>query len=225
MEPTTVSGVRRWAGALALPLFFLALLMATLSDPLDDQASNAVQLRQAAAHLGSLKLTFLAELAAAGLSVAATMAVVGAIRRRGAGLANAGAVLGVVGGVGLSLIGMAHVYLYALAASRIPDAQQVLSARDAAAGGIVLLFLAAPLAVVLLCGAAVRARLAPWPLLVVTSAFVVLEVVPTPFDELPALVAGLVAYVWVASGLLGLGRTSTVTGSTASRATVGAPAA
>jgi hypothetical protein len=221
MEATTPTAFRRWAGALTLPLFFLALIVATLTDPLDDQGSNATQLRQAAAHLGSLKLTFFAELLAAGLFLAATMAVVGAVRRRGAGLANAGAVLGVVGGVGLSLIGMAHVDLYALVASGASDAERVLGSRDAAAGAVVPLFLAAPLAVVLLCCAAVRARLAPWPLLVVVGAFVVLGVLPTPLGELPALVAGLVAYTWVALGILGVGRTAGLTvGSTDARTQV-----
>jgi hypothetical protein len=201
--------VRRWAGALALPAFFLTLVGATLADPLDDAAGGATQVREAAGHLAAVKLTFAFELLAAVLLIAATMGIVGAVRGRGSGLVTGGSVLGVLGGVGLAAIGTSHVYLAALAASGTPDGAAILSARDAVAGPLALLFFAAPLAVVFLCAAVVRAGLAPWPLLVVVGAFVVLELVPTPFGELPALIAGLVAGTWAASALLGAGpRTS-----------------
>jgi hypothetical protein len=197
MEPNLPSPTRRWAGALALPLVFVALIVATLADPVEDSASAGDQLKQAAGHLGRLQLTFLAELTAAGLFIAAVMTVVGMVRGRGAGLANTGGVVGILGGVGLALIGTSHVYLYALTASGTGDAARVLAARDAVAGGIVVLFFAAPLAVVLLCAAVVRSGAVAWPLLVVAGAFLVLEFVPTPAGELPALVAGLVAFGWI----------------------------
>ena len=49
--------------------------------------------------------------------------------------------------------------------------------------------------------AAFRAGFARWPLLVVVGVFAVLEVVPTPVGELPALVAGLIAFCWLAIAL------------------------
>jgi hypothetical protein len=172
--------------------------VATLADPVEDSAPARDQLTQAAGHLGRLQVTFLAELAAAGLFIAAVMTLVGVVRGRGSGLANAGGFLGILGGVGLSMIGTSHVYLYALTSSGTADAARVLAARDAVAGGIVVLFFAAPLAVVLLCAAVVRSGAVGWPLLVVVGAFLVLELVPNPAGELPALVAGLVAFTWIA---------------------------
>lgn len=198
MDPAP-SAVRRWAGALSLPLLFAALVGATLADPLDDRAPVAEQVRHAAGHLPQLQLTFLFELLAAGLMIAATMTIVGAVRGRGSAVANAGAVLGTLGGVGLSLIAMAHLYLYAIIASGTGDAAAILAARDGAAGALVPLFFAAPLAVVVLAVAAVRARLVLWPVLVISGVFLVLEFVPVlPGGELFPLLAGLVAYTWIA---------------------------
>ena len=74
----------------------------------------------------------------------------------------------------------------------------MLAARDSVAGWVVPFFFAAPLAVVLLGVAAFRAGFGRWPLLVVVGVFAVLEIVPTPVGELPALVAGLVAFCWLA---------------------------
>jgi hypothetical protein len=198
MEAGTAVLLRRRASASWLVLFFPALVGATLADPLDDSASAPVQLRQAVGHLGQLHLTFLLELLAALLFVGAAMGVVGAIRRRGAGWANAAGVVAALGAVGLSLISMAHVYLYALAASGTADGDRVLAARDSVAGWVVPFFFAAPLTVVLLGVAAFRAGFARWPLLVVVGVFAVLEIVPNPVGELPALVAGLVAFCWLA---------------------------
>jgi hypothetical protein len=202
MDALPASAARRIAGALCLTLVFPALIAATLADPLDDDAAAAAQVRQAAAHLAAVRTTFLLELLAAVLFLGATMAVVGAVRGRGSAVANAGAVLGVLGGAGLTLIALGHVYLYAFAASGSRSAGQVLDARDAAVGPLPLLFFAAPFAAVVLCVAAVLARLAPWPLLVVAGVFGILEFVPTPLGELPALMAGLVAFGWTAAGLL-----------------------
>ncbi len=209
MEPTMPSTTRRWAGALALPAFFLALIGASLADPLDDAADGGAQVGQAADHLGALQLTYALELLAAVLFLGATMAVVGAVRGRGSGVANAAAVLGLLGGIGLALIGTGHVYLYAMAASGTTDGSGIVAARDAGTGPLMLLFFAAPLGVVLLCAAAVRSGLVRWPLLVVAGTFVVLEFVPTPFGEIPALIAGLVAFTWLAVGLLTAGRQRT----------------
>jgi len=201
IETGTAVLLRRRAGAICLVLFFPALIGATLADPLDDSAAQPVQLRQAAGHLGQLHLAFLLELLGALLFLGASMAVVGAIRRRGAGWANGAGVIGAVGGVGLGLISMAHVYLYALVASGTADGDRVLAARDSVAGWVVPFFFAAPIAVVLLGVAAFRAGFARWPLLVVVGVFAVLEIVPTPVGELPALVAGLVAFCWLAIAL------------------------
>ena len=201
METRRAVLLRRRAGAICLVLFFPALIVATLADPLDDSAAQPAQLRQAVGHLGQLHLTFLLELLGALLFVGASTGVVGAVRRRGAGWANGAGVVAACGAVGMGLIAMAHLYLYALVDSGTADGDRVLAARDSVAGWIVPFFFAAPLAVVLLGVAAFRAGFARWPLLVVTGAFAVLEVVPTPVGELPALIAGLVAFCWIAVAL------------------------
>jgi hypothetical protein len=201
MDITTAVLLRRRTGAICLVLFFPALIGATLADPLDDSASQPVQLHQAVGHLGQLHLAFLLELLGALLFLGASMGVIGAIRRRGAGWANGAGVVAAFGAVGLSLISMAHLYLYALAAAGTADGDRVLAARDSVAGWVVPFFFAAPLAVVLLGVAAFRAGFGRWPLLVVVGVFAVLEIVPTPVGELPALVAGLVAFCWLAVSL------------------------
>lgn len=77
--------------------------------------------------------------------------------------------------MGLAMIGTSHVCPYALAASGTGDAARVLAARDPVAGGVV-----------------------GWVLLALTGAFLVHEFVPSPLGELPALVAGLAAFSWIA---------------------------
>lgn len=201
MDTTTAVLLRRRASAICLVLFFPTMIGATLADPLDDSASQPAQLGQAVGHLSQLHVTFLLEMLGALLFVGAAMGVVGAIRRRGAGWANGAGVVAALGAVGLSFISIAHIYLYALAASGTADGDRVLAARDSVAGWVVPFFFAAPLAIVLLGAAAVRAGLAPWPLLVVVGVFAVLEIVPTPLGELPALVAGLVTFCWLALAL------------------------
>jgi len=221
MDRTTPSATRRWAGALSLPLFFLALIGASVSDPVEDEtATPAEQLHQAAAHLGRLHTAFLLEILAAVLFLAATMAIVGAVRGSGSGIANAGAVLGVVGGVGLAMIGVNHVYVHALAASGTSDALSVLAARNDAAGPLPLLFFAAPFAIAVLCVAAFRAGLVRWPLLVVTAAFLLLEYVPSPLGEVPSLVCGLVAYGWIAVALVRGGHRDAAAAGTSDRPAV-----
>jgi hypothetical protein len=203
MEPNVVSPIRRWAGALSLPLFFLAMIGASLADPVEDEtATPAEQLHQAAAQLGRLQTAFVLELVAAVFFLAATAAIVGRLRDRGAGLANAAGVLALLGGIGLTMIAVAHIYLYALAVSGSADALRILAARDSAAGPLPLLFFAGPFAIAIFCGAAVRGRLVRWPLLVVTAAFLLLEYVPSPLGEVPSLVCGLVAYTWIAIAMI-----------------------
>lgn len=219
MDRTTPSATRRWAGAISLPLFFLVMIGASVSDPVQDEtATPTEQLHQAAANLGRLHTTFLLELLGAALFAAATMAIVGAVRGRGSGIANAGAVLGVLGVVGLSLIGVNHVFMHALAASGTSDGVAILAARDHAAGPLPVLFFAAPFAIVVLCVAAFRSGLVRWPLLIVAGAFLVLENVPTPFGEVPSLVCGLVAYGWIAVALVTTGRRDVAAAGTSDRA-------
>lgn len=224
MDTNIASPIRRWAGALSLPLFFLAMIGASLADPVEDEtATPAEQLRQAAAQLGRLRTTFVLELAAAVFFLAATAAIVGRLRNRGAGLANVGGVLGLLGGAGLTMIAVAHIYLHALAASGSSNAVGILAARDSAAGPLPLLFFAAPFAIAIFCGAAVRGGLVRWPLLVVTAAFLLLEYVPSPLGEVPSLVCGLVAYSWIALAMVAVPRRTAEPQRTGSR--VPAPAA
>lgn len=81
----TALRLRRRAGAATLPLLFAALLVASVLDKIDEKASNATQVRQAAAHIGTIRPLAIFELLAAFLAIGVIANLVGAVRQRGAG--------------------------------------------------------------------------------------------------------------------------------------------
>ena len=208
MDRTIPSATRRWAGALSLPLFFLALIGATVSDPVEDETatrpSSCARRRRTSA---GCRRPSCSSCWPRCCSSPRRWRSSGRLRGRGSGLANAGAVLGILGGVGLTMIAVGHVFLYALAASGTSDGVARSSrpgTRRPARCRCCSSPHRSPIAV--LCGAAVRGGLVRWPLLVVAGAFLVLEYVPSPLGEVPSLVAGLVAYAWIAVALVGTRR-------------------
>ena len=84
------------------------------------------ELAAAAADPAGAQLSAFTYLGAAALSIGVTMAIVGAVRDRGAALANTGAVLGILGAVGMSAIGIHQLFIAAFAASASPDTLTVL---------------------------------------------------------------------------------------------------
>lgn len=202
---TFPSGLRRVLGPLSLPALFLCLLSTGPVDPFsDDGATPSAQLPEMLGRVGDVRVMTLLELAAAVLMVGVVLFFVGGTRERGRGLGNAGAVVGALGVVGLAFIAVHHLVMVALAGLAPTTGAQVLDAIDEAAGpGVVALFFAAPVAILLFVIAGFRAGFVPLPALALGCAFFVGELVPgLPQGELVPLLLGLVAAVWVAVTVL-----------------------
>jgi hypothetical protein len=194
--------VRRTICALALPAFPLALLAGTLVSP-TDSTKDAVQLTAASAHHAAWAAAAILELLAAALVPPAVAAVVGAVRGRGAGLANAGGLLGVLGTIGMSAIGFRHVFIDGLAGIDTTQALHALDRIDTTFGPVVLpLMFATPLAFIVLAAAAVRAGIAPRWLPVGAFVFLVSDMLPIPGGEIVQQVVGIATFVVFARAVL-----------------------
>jgi hypothetical protein len=192
----------RAACALALPAFPLVLLASALVVP-TDSTENAVQLRAAAAHGPAWIAAALLELLAAALLPFGVAAVTGAVRGRGRRLAVAGGVLGVLGSLGMAAISFRHAFVYGLADDGRSGALHALDRVDGAVGPIVLpLMFAAPIAIVLLAGAAARAAIAPRWLPAGAFAFFVVDMLPLPAAEELQGLLGIATLATLARGLL-----------------------
>lgn len=204
------SRTRLLVGAACLPTFFVALLATGLFDPFDDTAKPSAQLAQLPGHVGDMRPLGWIEIAAGVLLAGVTLTFTGLTRARGRGLGNAGAVLGCIGVAGMTLQGVHHWLMGALGGVPHATAAHVLDRLDTIAGpAVLLMFFAAPLALVLFAAAGFRAGFVPLPALGLMVAFVVGEIVPLPGGELAPLVIALIAYTWIAVGLVGTARTST----------------
>jgi hypothetical protein len=198
------SRTRLLVGAACLPTFFLALLATGLFDPFDDTARPSAQLAQLPGHVADMRPLGWIEIAAAVLLAGVTLTFAGHTRGRGRGLGNAGVVLGCIGVAGMTLQGVHHWLMGALAGVPHTTAAHVLDRLDTIAGpAVLLMFLAAPLAVVLFAAAGHRAGFVPLPALGLMVAFLAGEIVPLPGGELAPLVIALIAYAWIAVTLVG----------------------
>lgn len=193
------SALRRRAGAASIVGLFAALTGSSLIDPLGTNHDNAAELRNAAGHLAALQAASMLELLAAMFAIGTIAAFLGIVRQRGAGLANAGAVIGIPGCVGMALIGVHGLFLYALVSSHAPDGLQILGQLNTAAGPVPILFFAMPVAVVLFVAAVVRAGIVPKAALVLAVVFFIVDSIPgLPGGEPVALASGLVTFGWIA---------------------------
>jgi hypothetical protein len=203
---TDSTSALRWravSGPLTLPLLFVAVIVTSLLDKVDESGSTAKQIRQAHEHLSTLRPIAALDLLAAAAAVGAIATLLGALRGRGAGWANVAAVLGALGVVGQALIGAHQLFLYALVKHDLPHAVAVSHALDHAAGPVMALLFAMPIALVLFGIGAWRAGLIPVPGLVLVLLFLVTNTVPTGGPvELIGLLVGLVAFSWIAVALL-----------------------
>ncbi len=200
MSPVPRSiALRRRACALALPGIPVALLASALVSP-TDSIENAVQLRAAAAHAGRWQAAALLELLTAALFPLAVAGVVHLVRRRGAALANAGAIFGVLGTIGMTSIALRHLFIYGLTAVNPASGVRVLDQLDNHAGAIALpLMIAGPLTWILLAGAAARAGLATRWLVLGMIAFAASDSLPIPAAEEIQGLIGIAVF-----GVLGL---------------------
>jgi hypothetical protein len=206
------SALRRRAGAVSLVGMFAALILSSLADPLGAKHDNAADLRDAAGHLGALRASSLLELLAAMFAIGVIATFLGVVRQRGAGLANAGAVIGIPGCVGMALIGAHGLFLDALVSAHTSNGLQILAQLNTAAGPVQILFFAMPVAVVLLVAAAVRAGIAPMAAFVLAVVFFVADSIPgLPGGEVVALAIGLITFGWIAGRILRLTEPATAT--------------
>lgn len=197
--------VRRAVGAAALPGLFVVMIVGTAIDPLEDSSPPAATIAAASGHAGAITALAWLELLGAALCVGGLLTLVGAVRRRGAGFANASGVLGVLVGIGMASIGVNHFLVAGLVGSGLsaPDAVKVLEGFRGAAGPIPVLFMLPPLAYLLATLTAWRAGLVPRAALVLGVLFAVVVVVPgPPLVSFISLGVGLVLTAWIAKGLL-----------------------
>jgi hypothetical protein len=195
--------LRRTATTLALPALPIALLTGTLVSP-TDSTKNGAQLAAAAAHGARWQVAAGFEVLGALLLALGTAAVVGAVRRRGVGLANVGGLLGILGSLGLMAIALHHFFIYGLATADRTVALHALDRLDnGAAGPIVFpLMFAGPIALILLAGAAVRAEFAPRWTIAGAVVFFVSDMLPIPGAELIQMAVGVATFGAIALRLL-----------------------
>lgn len=190
--------VRRRAAVVALPGIPLALLVGTLLSP-TDSTDNAPQLRAAAAHGARWDAAAFLELLAALLFPLAAAGIVHAVRQRGATLATVGAALAGLGSIGMAAIGFRHLFIYGLATAPRSTALQTLDRVDSSVGPVIFLcMLAGPISLILLTGAAVRARLAGRWAIAGVVLFAVADSLPIPAAEMLQGVVGLATFGLVA---------------------------
>jgi hypothetical protein len=195
----------RRLSALALPAFPLALLAGALVVP-TDSTENADQLRAAVAHGTAWCATAFLELLAAALLPVAAAAVVRAVRGRGTRLATAGAILGVLGTLGMASIALRHAYVYGLATADRATALHAMDRLDHAFGAFLFpLMLAAPLTWIVLAAAAARAGLVARWVPVGAVVFLVSDMLPIPAAEIVQGLIGLVTFTALAVAVAGRG--------------------
>jgi hypothetical protein len=132
------------------------------------------------------------------------MTVVGAVRTRGAGWANATGVIAVVSTGGLIGIAMNHFLVSGLTASSLTTAQRVeaLQRFHHAGGPVVVLIMLSALGFVTAAVAAWRSGLSSRLVLVPAAALLVVSFAPGEASEYAAPAAGLAMGAWIARDLL-----------------------
>ena len=196
--------LRRRVCALALPGIPVALLAAALVSP-TDSIDNAAQLQAAADHAARWQGAAVLELFTAALFPLAAGGLVHLVRRRGATLAHVGAVLAGLGTLGMASIALRHLYIYGLTATDRTSALQALDRLDNHAGAIAFpLMIAAPLAWVVLSGAAARAGLVQRWVVAGTVVFAISDSLPIPEAEVIQSLIGIAAFGAIALRMLAL---------------------
>lgn len=190
----TENTFRRRAGAVSLVALFPVLLLSTAIDPLGDSHDNASQLHHAVGHSGAVVASAMLELLAAALAPVAVLWLVQLVTGRGRVLANVGGVLGILGSVGMTLIGIHQIFVAALADADPAHGVAVLDRLDHLVGPLPVLFFGVPVALVLLAIAARRAELVPAWVPALAGLFFVADFFPIPGAETIQLVLGLVAF-------------------------------
>ena len=199
------SRLRRRFGALCLPATFLVMLVGTpLLDPLDDRANESKTLHQAIGHASQISGLGWAEILTGVLTIAGLMTIVGAIRERGAGWANATGVITVISSAGLIGIALNHFVIAGLTSSTLtmPQRVEALTRFHHAGGPIVVLIMIGAVPFVTAAVAAWRSGMTSPLILVPAIALLVASTAPGDAGEYASQAAGLVTAAWLARDLL-----------------------
>jgi len=204
MSITNASAFRRRAGATAIIAFFCLLIASTLLEPTDSHA-NSDQLRAAAAHPGAMQASAWCQILAGVLAPVVVLTLMHIVRRRrGVVLAHVGGIIGILGSVGATMIGLHSLFIVALADNGGGAGNAVLTRLDHIASAIPALFFTLPVALTVLAVANVRAGLVPRWVIPVAVLFVLADFVPVPGAEIVQLVLGLAAFGRIAYRIFGM---------------------
>lgn len=200
----TATRLRRYTAGAALILFPVLLVVQAPIDPAMG-GTGEVMYTAATEHRGALTASAVLLILSGMLMVPAVMGIVRQARDRGAGLANAGAVLGVLGGFGHFGIALFYVIALALPGGSRPEMVAFVERLNASPvlGAIAFpLILCFGLGVLVLAWAALRAGLVGWwgPVLVTV---VVLVQFGLPFQPPLAVTIGMLMALTVVFGYLG----------------------
>jgi hypothetical protein len=180
---------------LLLPLFPVVLLVADLVSP-TDSTDNGDQLAAAAAHSGAWQAAALLELLAA---ILLPIAVAAALRGVAGRVATSARVVGVLGGMGMTLIASRHLFVYGLTAVDHASALAVLDRIDGSAADVAILFMiAGPLSLIVLAAALLRAGVVGRAVVVGAVLFFVSDMLPIPAEEIVQMLIGIATFGYVA---------------------------
>lgn len=203
--PSPAYRLRRVVGACCLPAAFAVMIVGSaLLDPLDDSANEATTIHDAVGHAGQIAALGWAEVLSAFLVLGGLMTVVGAVRGRGAGWANATGVLAILSSAGLLGIALNHFVVSGLTSSNLGlDARiEALTRFHHAGGPIVAFIMISALGFVTAALAGWRSGLTSRLVLVPAAAFLVISFAPGEAAQYAAMAAGLVMTAWLAGDLV-----------------------
>ena len=201
MSITNASAFRRRVGATAIVALFCLLLASTLLEPTSSTA-NSDQLRAAAAHPGAMQASAWCTILSGMLAPVAVIALMHVVRRRGVALAHAGGILGILGSIGGTAIGVHDLFIVALAEDGGNAGNAVLTRLGQIAPAIVVLLFALPVALTLLALAAARAGLIPRWMIPVAALFLIAGFAPGTAAEIGQLALGLAVFGRIAYRIL-----------------------
>ncbi len=201
MSITNASAFRRRTGATAIIAFFCLLLASTLLEPTDSHA-NSDQLRAAAAHPAAMQASAWCQILTGVLAPVVVITLMHIVRRRGVVLAHVGGILGILGSVGGTMIGLHGLFIVALAQDGGGAGNAVLTRLDHIAPAIIVLFFALPVALTMLAVADVRAGLVPRWVIPVAVLFLLVGFAPVPGADFIQIALGLAAFGRIAYRIL-----------------------
>lgn len=200
---TNPSTFRRRLGAASIVAFFLVLLAGGIIAPTDSH-KNADQLAAAATHPARVQAMAWLAIVASMLAPVVVLTLVHLVRRRGVVLAHLGAIVGIVGSIGMAAIGVHALFVIAIAQRGGSSGVAVLDRLNHLAPAMLVLFFLLPLALVLLAGAAARAGLAGRWVVAGAIAFLVADQLPLPGVEVVQQLIGLAVFGSLARRILRL---------------------